>query len=311
MPVRNGALFLSQAIESVLAQTIEDLELVIVDDGSTDETPSLLAEAARGDARVRVIRTSPRGLTPALNTAWESTTAAIIARMDADDVCYPDRLERQLAILEQRPEIALVAGGVVVIDARGNVLERAVAPPSFDLMTGNAITHSTVALRREALDRVGGYRVDQAEDYDLWLRIDERYGITSVTEPILRLRLHETQFSVEKLAQQAMGALAVREAARRRRSGGADPLEDHPQIGRELVGELGIDDATLNAQIDADAVHWGAVLYRIGRDGEARLLSRAAAAETGTSVATLRVRFQLRRLKMALVRVLRRFGGHA
>ena len=95
MPVRDGERFLREALDSTLAQTLDDLELIVVDDGSTDGTPGTLADAAQRDPRVRVERQEPGGLTVALNAGCALAEAALIARMDADDVMLPDRLERQ------------------------------------------------------------------------------------------------------------------------------------------------------------------------------------------------------------------------
>src|SRR5207302_689224 len=110
LPVRDGARYLREALASVLAQTLADFELLVVDDGSEDETPAILAGVA--DGRLRAIRQDRLGLVAALNRGIEEARAPLLARMDADDVSLPERLERQAAYLDARPEVALVVPGV-------------------------------------------------------------------------------------------------------------------------------------------------------------------------------------------------------
>jgi hypothetical protein len=297
MPVRDGERFLAEAIESVLAQTERDLELVVVDDGSTDSTPRLLAEVT--DPRLRVLTQEPGGLAPALNAGCAAATAPVIARMDADDVALPDRLERQLAFLDSRPDVALVAGGIVLVDEQGREFDR--EPGSADLAGRNDIVHGTVAMRTEAFRALGGYRLDQAEDYDLWLRFQERYGVAAIEEPVIRYRFHPGQFSVTKLERQALGALCVRAAAKERRAGRADPLTGVERFDDALAERLGVSGAQIDAAVVADAVHWAATLTRVGRDAEAQsLLDTAAAVDGAPTRRTLARQAQLLLLKRAV-----------
>ncbi len=177
MPVRDGERFLREALDSTLAQTLDDLELIVVDDGSTDATPAILAEAAQRDSRVRVQRQEPGGLTVALNAGCALARAPLIARMDADDVMLPDRLERQVAYLDAHPDVALLGGGIVLVDETGREIDREPGRPQLDFLVRNELTHATVMMRADAFRALGGYRLDQSEDYDLWLRFDERYGV--------------------------------------------------------------------------------------------------------------------------------------
>ena len=277
MPVRDGARFLREALDSTLAQPLEDFELIVVDDGSTDATPEILADAARRDARVRVQRQEPGGLTVALNTGCASAQAPLIARMDADDVMLPDRLERQVAYLEAHPEVALLGGGIVLVDESGTEIDREPGRPQLDFLVRNELTHATVMMRTEAFHELGGYRLDQSEDYDLWLRFDERYGVAALAEPVIRYRLHPGQFSVTALERQALGFLCVREAAIRRRRGEPDSLIGVERLDEGVRERLGVPRQVLDAQIVSDAVHWAATLTRVGRDEEAAALLDAAA----------------------------------
>ena len=281
MPVRDGERFLREALDSTLAQTLFDLELIVIDDGSTDATPEILAEAARRDVRVRVERQEPGGLTVAINAGCELARAPLIARMDADDVMLADRLERQIAFLDANPGVALLGGGIVLVDETGREIDREPGRPELDFLVRNELTHATVVMRAAAFRALGGYRLDQSEDYDLWLRFDELYDVAAVAKPVIRYRLHPGQFSVTALERQALGFLCVREAAIVRRRGESDPLAGVDRLDVAVLTRLGISRARLSETVISDAVHWAATLTRVGRDDEAAALLDAAAAVDG------------------------------
>ena len=279
MPVRDGERFLVEAVESVLDQTERDLELIVVDDGSTDTTPELLAGVT--DPRVRVLTQPAGGLTTALNAGCAEAVGPVIARMDADDVALPDRLERQLEFLDADPDVALVGGGIVLVDEHGREFDREPAPAVPSLSERNDLVHGTVSMRTDVFRELGGYRLDQAEDYDLWLRFQERHAVAAIAEPVIRYRLHPGQFSVTKLDRQALGALCVRAAAQERRGGRPDPLDGVERLDDAVARRLGVTRAEIDRAVVADAVHWAATLTRVGRDDEARALLDTAAAVAG------------------------------
>jgi glycosyltransferase involved in cell wall biosynthesis len=124
LPVRNGARWLNKAVESVLAQTLSDLELLAVDDGSTDATPEILAGFAARDSRVRLLRQRGVGLVAALNAGLAMARAPITARLDADDIALPHRLERQLLHLDRNGEIGLLGSWAHRIDESGRIAGR-------------------------------------------------------------------------------------------------------------------------------------------------------------------------------------------
>ena len=301
MPVRDGERFLVEAVESVLAQTVADLELIVVDDGSTDATPELLAGIA--DGRVRVLPQPARGLATALNAGCAAAQAPVIARMDADDVALHDRLERQLAAIDASPDVALLGGGIVLVDERGREFDREPAAATPSLVDRNDLVHGTVVMRAEAFRSLGGYRLDQSEDYDLWLRFQERYGVAAVEEPVVRYRFHPGQFSVTKLERQALGSLCVRAAARERRNGGPDPLAGVERLDETVAARLGVSRDEIDRAVVTDAVHWAATLSRVGRGAEAEALLDTAAAVTGAPPRrTLARQAQLLLLKRAVRR---------
>jgi hypothetical protein len=156
-------------------------------------------------------------------------------------------------------------------------------------------------MRTDAFRALGGYRLDQAEDYDLWLRFQERYGVAAVQEPVVRFRFHPGQFSVTKLERQALGSLCVQAAARERRAGRPDPLARIEQLDEAVAGRLGVSRDEIGRAVVADAVHWAATLTRVGREAEGEALLDTAAAVAGAPPRrTLARQAQLLLLKRAV-----------
>ncbi len=246
-------------------------------------------------------RQEPGGLTVALNAGCAAARAPLIARMDADDVMLPDRLERQARHLAGHPELALLGGGIVLTDENGVEIDREPGRPTLDFLARNELTHATVMMRAEAFRALGGYRLDQSEDYDLWLRFEEQHGVAALPDFAIRYRLHPGQFSVTALERQALGFLCVRAAAIARRRGEADPLDGVTTLDRAVLARLGVAESTLDETVVSDAVHWAATLGRVGRDSEATALLEAAAAVPGAPArATLARRARALVLKRAL-----------
>lgn len=269
MPVHDAEAFLEQAVESVLAQTLRDLELVAVDDGSIDGSARILESAARRDDRVRIIRRDRGGVVAALNDGCAAARANYIARLDADDIALPTRLQRQVALLDAHPDVGLVGGGYVVINAHG-VRRGRVRYPVSDrelrarLHRYNTFAHPAVTFRRLAFEEAGGYRIAEVEDYDLWLRISERWRLAAVREPVLGYRHHRAQVSVANHAEQARATLVVRTAAERRRAGEPDPLEGVSCVTPELAERLGIAQPTVERAALDHRLRWAAMLTEAG-----------------------------------------------
>ncbi len=199
MPVHNEERFAGRAIDSILRQSERNLELLVVDDGSTDGTPELLRRLTQYDPRLRVIRQEHTGIVPALNHGLEHATGAYIARMDADDVSLPDRLRLQADFLDCNPEAGLVGSRVEYLgDARrnrglalfvewNNSLTEA-ADISLYRFVESPLIHPSVMFRRELPERFGAYRDGPfPEDYELWLRwMEHGVGMAKLRQPLLR-----------------------------------------------------------------------------------------------------------------------------
>jgi glycosyltransferase involved in cell wall biosynthesis len=232
MAVHNAAQFLKEAIDSVLNQTFQEFEFLVVNDGSTDATDEILCSYI--DPRLRAIRlTENVGLAEALNVGIREARCGLIARMDGDDVCDPRRLAMQVAFLCEHPDVLLLGTGFVRTDADGKPFER-VQYPTDDavlqerLLDGNQFCHPSVMFRTDVARRLGGYRAlagGTAQDYDLWLRIAEQGKIANLPEMLLRYRSHESQTSVSKLVRQRQAAHLYLTLALQRRAGKAEDID--------------------------------------------------------------------------------------
>ena len=198
--VHDGEHYLRAALESILRQTVSDLELLVVDDGSTDATPQVLGEL--GDPRLRVLRSDEQlGLAGALNLGLDEARGRYLARMDGDDAAFPDWLERSLPLLER--DVALVGSGVVDVDEHGRAGAVHLHEPGDVAMRWRAlfsapVFHNAVVLVRDVLEE-RGLRYDTAfgesEDYDLWTRVLQVSEGDCVEAPLVVHRLHAGQAS--------------------------------------------------------------------------------------------------------------------
>jgi len=226
MPVYNAQAYVTEAVRSILNQTFEDFEFIIVDDGSTDRTPRILAEFERQDRRIRLISRANTGIVGALNDALAAAEAPLVARMDADDVSTPQRLGRQVSYMNEHPECVALGGRVVGTDPYGCMLFRSEHKLDHESIeaellngVGWAIVHPAAMMRRDAVMRVGGYRKEfqWVEDLDLFLRLAEVGRLANLPDELLLYRQHTESVNRTRPAEQAKLADAcVREAYRRR-----------------------------------------------------------------------------------------------
>jgi glycosyltransferase involved in cell wall biosynthesis len=234
MPVYNAGPLLEPAVRSILAQTLTDLELIAVDDGSTDGSGDVLDSIAREDARVIVVHAANRGVSSARNLGVTHARADLVAAMDGDDLALPDRLARQVAFLQEHPSVAAVGCGLRIIDARGEP-QRSVPAQRWsevrpDRFTGRFdVGGPTIVIRRGAFDAVGGYRtaMDGSEDHDLIVRlIDDGFVLDNVTEELYLYRIHSGQASNVSGAQQRLAVIAADVAREFRRRRATDPFDE-------------------------------------------------------------------------------------
>jgi glycosyltransferase involved in cell wall biosynthesis len=219
----NNATTMREAIDSILGQTLRDLELILVDDGSTDATPEIAREVQAADQRVRYLPLGHMGISRSLNEGLGAAHAEFVAFQDADDWSLPGRLERELDVLERRPEVAVVGCRMYEVDPSGRKLAPRTTFAAGDvnglLLRFNPIPNSCAMLRRRIALDAGGFdsRYRYAMDYDLWLRLAERNVVTTLDESLAVRRMGGDNVAARKERAQTAEAIRMRLAALQRR----------------------------------------------------------------------------------------------
>jgi hypothetical protein len=295
LSVFNGERYLAAAIDSVLAQTFTDFELLVLDDGSTDGTAAIICAAAARDGRVRPILRENRGLIASLNELIAAARAPVVARMDADDICHPERFARQHAFLAARQEIGLVGCWNAHIDAKGRETHVSGADHPQDhagiiaaMERGETpFSHPAVMFRRDLVLAAGGYRpaFRHCEDLDLWLRLADRTRLANLPERLIHYRRHYGQVSANHTLAQQWGGAVARLAWAERRAGRADPIAGMAT----LPPPAGIDQAFGRAGAGAEAcamavpgLLWSSTCA--SAEGLAIIAAHRAAGGTGTGL---------------------------
>ncbi len=230
MTVYNGLPYLRAAVDSMLAQTFTDFELVIVDDGSTDAGPAYLASL--DDPRVRVITQPNRGTAAAANAGLAACTGELVARMDADDVSVPDRLQRQVELLDQRPEIGMVGSFTRILGDAGPDALVALPVDHNEIVAAlragrHALSHPTLMLRTELLQSIGGYwPFALVDDWDMMLRMCEITTVTNIPEPLLLYRVHRNSLNGAAMTRMRYSIDFARARAEARQAGRPEPTEE-------------------------------------------------------------------------------------
>jgi glycosyltransferase involved in cell wall biosynthesis len=202
----NHGRYLGQTLDSVLAQTYQDFEIVVVDDGSTDNSPALLEDYARRFPDKLRYSWHPgranKGVTYTSNDAIAKTSGPLLAWLGSDDVWMPEKLAREVALLERRPDFGMVCSYARIIDQDGNPKPGLMGKPLPEqaleqLLLGNDICPSTILIRRACLDDVGVFTPDLVySDWDLFIRIAARYAIGFIPEPLAMYRVHGSNMSI-------------------------------------------------------------------------------------------------------------------
>lgn len=220
LPVYNGERWLAAAINSVCRQTLGNIELIVVNDGSTDGSMDIIKSMQAVDPRIRIIDQPNQGIVSALNNALSVARGKYIARMDADDISVESRFQRQVDVLERRPDIAILGtrsrtiaaddqsdGSGEPVSFVGRIAEHRPRvgqfPPSV-----LQVLHPTIMMKTETLREMGGYRhgYDYAEDYDLYLRASALGCIAEIQDVLLLYRIHGGNVSIRRLEQQEESA---------------------------------------------------------------------------------------------------------
>lgn len=189
LPVYNGSMYLQEAMDSILAQTYSNFELIIIDDGSSDNSAEIIVEYT--DSRIKFYRQENHGLAATLNRCISIASGSYVARQDQDDISLPSRLEKQVAFLESNPDYGMVGTWATIWE--GNVPTERLHKHSpenlrlkFDLLFDNPFVHSSMMIRKCVFDIVGGYSTDRdrqpPEDYELWSRVSRKFKVANIPE---------------------------------------------------------------------------------------------------------------------------------
>jgi glycosyltransferase involved in cell wall biosynthesis len=227
MPVYNERpKYLNLSVESILNQTYDHFEFLILDDGSSPEGAAALDAVARCDGRIRLIRQENAGLTVSLNRLIRQARGVFIARQDSDDISEPERFEQQVSFFFAHPGLKLLGTNCLLIDPGGKVLhrQRILTHPETlrrRMQRKNQFAHGSVMLHSEIFKIEGMYYEEYryAEDYDLFLRISERHMVANLALPLYRYRINPESISVAKSHQQVLMEMVAREVGKLRRKG--------------------------------------------------------------------------------------------
>jgi glycosyltransferase involved in cell wall biosynthesis len=225
MPVYNCEKFLAKSVESILAQSFTDFELLIIDDGSTDNSVAVVKRYADCDSRIRWVTQPNAGVSTTRNRLLAMATGEFIAVMDADDIAVPDRFALQVKFMRQHPNVVCVGGSHHLIDDDGRFLTTLYLPESdaevqhLALAGHGSICHPCAMIRRWALLQVGGYDevLKSAHDLDLWLKLGEVGQLANLKDVILSYRLHPLSLSGKNPYDQRKEAMIACERAWQRR----------------------------------------------------------------------------------------------
>ena len=243
MSVYNGSRWLDDAIQSVLYQTFTDFELIIVNDGSKDQTLEIISGFANDDRRIVVIDKPNTGLADSLNHGIRQARGGWIARIDADDLCVPDRIKKQYELAQADSSLVLIGSGLLIIDEHGQP-GKSYQYPGIHKDILNRLTtarsvfgHSSAFYRADIAKALGGYRprIKRSEDTDFWLRLSEVGRIACLGAPLVKIRKHPGQISHDEQGRRQLidSRVAIVSYWLRRR-GFVDPVADYSDVDFDI-----------------------------------------------------------------------------
>lgn len=230
MSAYNVENFIADSIHSILDQTYDNWEFIIIDDCSSDCTSNIIEHFSNNDPRIKLIHNKDNlGLTKSLNIGIKHANGEFIARLDADDISEPLRLEKQVNFLNTNLNIMLVGSGAHLIDSLGHKIGemKVISRESIirRLMTHvNLFIHSSILIRREGIENIRCYRekFQYTQDYDLTLRLSDKYTLSNIPEPLIRWRTSETSVTMKHHSLQKIYADIAQEFAFERKEQGYD-----------------------------------------------------------------------------------------
>jgi glycosyltransferase involved in cell wall biosynthesis len=215
--IYNSDKTLSRMIESVLDQTFNNFELILINDGSTDKSLNIIQEYAKKDNRILLIDKKNTGLTKSLNIGLEKAKGEFIARLDADDIWKKDKLEKQIEFFEKNQDYALVGTAYNEIDEIGNIIYQKQRVPLLlqyediikNIVKFNPFLHSSVLFKKEILETIGLYNENfkYTQDYEFWIRIMSQYKVANLGEILASRRYSADMISIKKEKEQRMCAI--------------------------------------------------------------------------------------------------------
>jgi len=211
MSVYNSGKYLAEAIDSILSQTFTDFEFIIINDGSTDGSLSIIKGYRENDDRIVLISRKNKGLPFSLNEGIAASRGKYIARMDSDDIALPQRLQKQYDFMEKYNEVGVLGSGALTIDEKGQPLKRGFIPKKVfisysdldiraNLLFSSALIHPTVLIRKSVLDRSGcvyNVKAYAAQDYDLWCRLSSFTMFANLRECLIMYRVNTESLSAK------------------------------------------------------------------------------------------------------------------
>jgi glycosyltransferase involved in cell wall biosynthesis len=280
----NSGKYLEACLGSLISQTYENIQIIVVDDGSNDETGAILKRTADQDSRIKVIKNPRnRGIAYSRNRGIYSSDGAYIAVLDADDEAYPQRIEKQIRALRKDAELYGVGSEFKYIDEDGkdiSISKPPVAPvvsPDGLLKDPMSLIHGTFTARRDCFTATGGYReeFERAVDYDLLLRMSENFRLGNIVEPLVKVRVSLTSGTFKYRSMQVEYSRLAQELAVARRETSSDPLDREDkkafnEIKKRLVTRRS---PVSRSALSSNYSYWAHRMYHRGPVGFARKLA--------------------------------------